>query len=248
MRRWREVQEVYGRLDYMRRRIEESEERYEFLLAVGLLQWRDPTGEGVKRHLLTAPAEIDLDAARGALTVVPAADFDRFRVELDMLEPQTRPRLDDDAIGVQLEALDVQAWDTSSLTPILNEIANRLRANTQVDHDGFVPAERSETRPLITFAPAVGLRERRSTAYDKLVDDFLRAATDAELEPTAPWCRLVDEGGAAQNGGDTAVPDGDAHTPGLPGRRSTQRVLFPLPWTTSRCRSSIGWSGTRAYW
>lgn len=96
MRRWREVQEVYGRLDYMRRRIEESEERYEFLLAVGLLQWRAPTGEGVKRHLLTAPAEIDLDAARGVLTVVPAADFDRFRVELDMLEPQTRPRLDDD--------------------------------------------------------------------------------------------------------------------------------------------------------
>ena len=230
MDRWREVQQVYDGLDYMRRRIEESEERYELLQTDGLLQWRAPTGEGVKRHLLTAPAEIHLDAARGVLTVVPAADFDRFRVELDMLEPQTQPRLDDDAIGGQLEALDVQAWDTSSLTPILNEIANRLSANAQVDPDGFVPAERSETRPRITFAPAVVLRERRSTAYDKLVGDFLNAATGAELEPTAPWCRLLDEGGAPQNGGDTAVPDGDAHTPGLPGRESPQRILFPLPW------------------
>lgn len=37
MRRWQEVQDVYDGLDYMRRRVEESEERYELLLAVGLL-------------------------------------------------------------------------------------------------------------------------------------------------------------------------------------------------------------------
>ena len=147
-----------------------------------------------------------------------------------MLEPQARPRLDDDAIGDQLEALDVQAWDTSSLTPILNEIANRLRANAQVDPDGFVPAERSEERPLITFAPAVVLRERRSTAYDTLVRTFLHAAAEAELEPTAPWRRLLGEGGPARNGGDNAAPDGDAHMPGMPGGTSAQRVLFPLPW------------------
>ena len=40
MRRWQELQKVYENLDFMRRRLEEAEERYELLLAVGLLQWR----------------------------------------------------------------------------------------------------------------------------------------------------------------------------------------------------------------
>ena len=78
----------------MRRRLEEAEERYELLLAVGLLQWRDPMDTPVRRHLLAAPAEIVLDAARGLLTVVPAASFERFRIELDMLDLQHQPSLD----------------------------------------------------------------------------------------------------------------------------------------------------------
>ncbi|MGH9350751.1 MAG: hypothetical protein ACRD2G_01090, partial [Terriglobia bacterium] len=60
MQRWQQVQQVYEEVDFMRRRLEEAEERYELLLAVGLLQWRDPdpTASTIKRHLLTAPAEI----------------------------------------------------------------------------------------------------------------------------------------------------------------------------------------------
>ena len=69
-------------------RLEEAEERYELVLAIGFLQWRDPTGTAVARHVLTAPAELTLDAARGLLSVAPAASFDAFRVELDMLELQ----------------------------------------------------------------------------------------------------------------------------------------------------------------
>jgi FRG domain-containing protein len=36
MRRWQEVHQVYEAVDFMRRRVEESEERYELLLGVGL--------------------------------------------------------------------------------------------------------------------------------------------------------------------------------------------------------------------
>lgn len=64
MHRWQRVQRVYEDVDFMRRRLEESEERYELVLAVGFLGWRDPSGTTVKRHVLTAPAEISLDAAR----------------------------------------------------------------------------------------------------------------------------------------------------------------------------------------
>ena len=129
MRKWQEVQSVYESLDFMRRRLEEAEERYELLFAIGFLQWRDPTGVAVERHVLTAPAELTLDAARGLLTVVPAASFDVFRVELDMLELQHRPRLNEDNIGEQLEALDIQAWDAALVMPPLRDVGNSRRAD-----------------------------------------------------------------------------------------------------------------------
>jgi len=226
MRRWQEIQAVYETLDFMRRRLEEAEERYELLLAVGLLQWRDPTGTAVTRHLLTAPAELTLDAARGLLTVVPAASFERFRVELDMLELQHRPRLNEDAIGDQLEALDIQAWDKALVAPILREIVNRLHPDAQVDEEAFDRADRVEERPRLSFAPAIVLRERRPTAYEDLIGKFLETANGNELKATEPWLRLLREGEPPSVGiSDPAtVPDADAV-----GAGEADRFLFPLP-------------------
>ncbi len=226
MHRWQEVQRAYEDLDFMRRRLEESEERYELLLAVGLLQWRDPTGASVRRHILTAPAEISLDAARGVLTVVPAASFDRFRVELDMLELQHQPRLSDSGIEARLDELDTQAWDNTSVSQILREIANRLRPDTQLDEVTYKPAERAEEIPRILYAPAIVLRERRPTAYDDLVRKFLETARDNRLDDTKPWRRLLLEGESPGGASDTRGlgPDGDD-----PAGLAPARFLFALP-------------------
>ena len=115
--RWQKIQAVYESIDSMRRSLEQEEERYELMLGVGLLQWRDSTGRAVKRHLLTAPAEIELDAARGILKVVPAASFEHFRIELDMLERQDRPRLADGQLQESLEDLGIDVWDTEGGLP-----------------------------------------------------------------------------------------------------------------------------------
>ena len=225
MQRWQAVQSVYESLDFMRRRLEEAEERYELVLAIGFLQWRDPSGTAVARHVLTAPAELTLDAARGLLSVAPAASFDGFRVELDMLEVQHRPRLNEETLGKQLEALDIKAWDPALVAPLLREIANSLSADAQVD-ETFDPSDRAEERPRLSFAPALVLRERRPTAYEDLIRKFLEAATGNALETTRPWDRLLREG---------EVPSGDTDIPAVeieddtPGPVRTDCLLFPLP-------------------
>lgn len=225
MRRWQEVQSLYESLDFMRRRLEEAEERYELVLAIGFLQWRDPTGTAVARHILTAPAELTLDAARGLLSVAPAASFDAFRVELDMLELQHRPRLAEDTLGERLEALDIQAWDCALVAPLLREIANSLSADAQV-HETFDRADRTDEHPHLSFAPALVLRERRPTAYEDLIRKLHEAAIDDKLEATRPWDRLIREGEAPSGGGDnpTAAPEDDT-----PGSAEVDRFLFPLP-------------------
>jgi very-short-patch-repair endonuclease len=225
MHRWQAVQSVYESLDFMRRRLEEAEERYELVLAIAFLQWRDPTGTAVARHVLTAPAELTLDAARGLLTVVPAASFDGFRVELDMLELQHRPRLNEDTLGVQLESLDIQAWDAALVAPLLREIANSLSADAQVD-ETFDHADRAEERPRLSFAPALVLRERRPTAYEDLIRKFLEAATGNALEATRPWDRLLREGEVPSGGTDIPLVELEGDTTGPV---DTDCLLFPLP-------------------
>ncbi|WP_173298657.1 hypothetical protein [Thermanaeromonas sp. C210] len=223
---WREVQQLYEDVDFIRRRLEEAEERYELVLAVGLLQWRDPAGVTIKRHLLTASAEISQDAVRGVLTVTPAASFDGFRIELDMLEFQHRPDLGPvkDELEDLLEELDVRAWDKARMGKILRLIANRATPDAQVDENGWRPLERADKTFRIVLAPALVLRERRPTTYDELITRFLEAAeNDPRFSTTIPWEHFVAEGEALSDSSETVPEDG-----GLSGNVG-DRLYFPLP-------------------
>ena len=228
MRRWQEFHKVYEAVDFMRRRLEEAEERYELLLGVGLLQWRDAAGTRVERHLLTAPADIELDAARGILKVVPAASFESFRIERDMLDLQDRPRLDDEQCEELLEDLDISAWDAAKVGEILRTIANRAKPPTQVEEEAFERATRVDEVFRVFYAPALILRERRPTAFKEVVERLLdRVGDDSPEETTEPWKRFLAEGDSTF-GTTTASHVGQP----LDGRRSAdplKRLLFPLP-------------------
>lgn len=223
-RRWQDLQRVYEDVDFMRRRIEEAEERYELVLAVGLLQWRDSTCSPVKRHLLTAPAEISLDAGRGVLTVGPAASFEKFRIELDMLELQDRPRLEGTDLEERLEELDVRAWDKSSIAEILCIVANKASADAQVHEDAWTPLERADETFRVIYAPALVLRERRPTAYEELINRLLKASEgESPLSTTAPWERFVSEGNPSSDGADQGRNSNFGVTD------AGGRLYFPLP-------------------
>ena len=234
MRRWREVQQVYEDVDFMRRRLEEAEERYELVLAVGLLQWRDSTGTTVRRHLLSAPAEISLDAARGILTVGPAASFEKFRIELDMLELQDQPHLEGAGVDDLLEELDVQAWDRAKVGQVLRVIANRTRPDAQVDENALKPLERADEMLRVVYAPGLVLRERRPTAYEELINSFLKASdSESSLKTTEPWRRFVREG--EPSGVSVAGPVGQPHKD-LESGDVGVRLYFPLPTNTEQRR------------
>ncbi|MFC1660322.1 AAA domain-containing protein [Gemmatimonadota bacterium] len=223
---WQEVQEVYEDVDFIRRRLEESEERFEVLVAVGLLQWRDPGGTSVKRHLLVAPAEIRLDASRGVLSVVPAASFEGFRIELDMLELHDQPRLDMTSLDVQLSELDFQAWDVPRVAGILREVGNRFRADAQVEEGETRPAQQTDETPRLLYAPAIVLRARRPTAYEELITRLLNTGEEAPEQTTGPWERLISEGLPPTRSGAEEYP-GDS--PFVDAANAPDRILFPLP-------------------
>ena len=224
MRQWQELQQVYEEVDFMRRRLEEAEERYELIVAVGFLQWQDPNGVTVRRHLLTAPAEISIEAARGILTIGPSASFDVFRVELDMLELQQQPHLESFKTKLEelLEDLDIEAWNRKKVGEVLRVIANHTSPDAQVDEDAMKPHEKVDKVFRVFYAPAFILRERRPTAYDELVNQFYEAAESKKLFITRPWEQFVGEGEA--NNRLEVVPE-DNHEIG----NESDRLYFPLP-------------------
>jgi len=227
MRRWQEVQRIYEDVDFMRRRLEESEERYELMLGVGLLQWQDFTGTTIKRHLLTASAEINFDPSRGVLTVGPAASFEKWRIEIDMMELQNQPRLEDTGLDDLLAELEVQAWDRVKVGEILHIIANRASPDAQVHENSLEPLERTDKTFRVIYAPALVLRERRPTAYEELTNRFLK---DSENEPslllTKPWERFLLEGAPSEASLVDSV-EGPSNDSGL--REGDYRLYFPLP-------------------
>ncbi len=221
MLEYQRVQQVYETVDFMRRRIEETEDLYELVLAVGLVQWRDPDGQTIKRHLLTAPAEINLDAARGVLTVTPAASFEGFRPELDMLaEPPSLPEAE---LNDALEELDVEAWDPQKVAAALRIIANRASPNAQVQEDAVEPLMQADDVLRVLYAPALVLRQRRSRAYDDMVRGFLKEAENPGALPvTLPWRKFILEG-------EPPPAEQDGLPVCEPRPLATQRLYFPLP-------------------
>jgi len=222
---WLEIQEIYEPVDFMRRHLEASEEHYELFLAIGLLQMRDSSGKTIKRHLLTAPAEIVLEASRGILRVVPAASFECFRVELDMLDTRDQPHLNKAELEKHLAELDINVWDTEKVGQILYEIANQIKADAQVEDKKLMPAGQVDETLRVTYAPGLVLRERPPTAYKKMVSRLLNGLEDKPAETTQPWERFLDEG---ESSGD--ITDSMLHQDSNGTRLGDlpDRPLFPL--------------------
>lgn len=222
MRIWRQNQDFYEQIDFMRRRLEEAEERYELVLGIGLLQWLDPTQKVVKRHILLAPAEIDFDASRGVLTVLPSSHFEDLRLELDMLDSQHRPQIHTAQIKSKLDEIAEQIWDAQKVSPIFQIIANHIKADSQIYENQWEPLSHPTETLCISYAPALILRERTPRAYDELTERLIDGYKKGRIQSLSkPWRYLLEDTQTSLTSkSDTHISVSDF---------SDRRLYFPLP-------------------
>lgn len=225
---WDKLQTAYSDLDEMRRAQEDGGERYELLLAFGLLQWKTED-ESIERHMFVAPAEVTLNATRGKLTVEPAGSFERFRLETDMLPPAEAPVLDLDS---ELGDLDSAAWSKESVAPLLRNAANAWRADAQANENELLKRTNVGHVPAIVFAPALVLRKRRPSAYSDILNQLISALEAAPNAIAAPWAALVAAGSsdnAARSGSsDAPLPISDDYRFPLPANDEQREILDRL--------------------
>ena len=168
---WKRVQAIYDKIDFMRRRLQEAEEQYELVLCFGLLTWEDADGERIHRHLLVGDASIDFEATRGSFTIFPHDDFSSFRVELDMLVPNSRPDLRGTEVERLLEEMGEAWWDYEQVETLLSALSNRISPHATVSMNWHrVAAGDTDGSLRVHYAPALVLRRRKLRGYVELVE------------------------------------------------------------------------------
>jgi hypothetical protein len=119
-RRLQRVQRIYADLFSMFQHQQRLGEQYEVVLGLGLLNWKTPQDQVVKRHLIVAQTSLVLDAIRGTMTLGAAGEGAQLSLEQDMIEAQDRPLVEvQRRIEADLATFGDDLWQPEQLQAIL---------------------------------------------------------------------------------------------------------------------------------
>lgn len=215
--RWKRVHDVYSKLFSIHQELVKRGEELELLVGVGLLVWRTPKQQIIRRHLLTARAVLSFDASAGLFTVTAPSDGARVLLELDMLDAEQSPTLDEKRqIENLLARTDNDLWDRSTIEPALAALAHSISKDGEFQSEGGDHTHESDTARVLS-APALVLRTRSSRGYLALLNSVL-----TQLENGA----AIPGGMALVSGADPVarVTQNESREP-----EHTERIHFPLP-------------------
>src|ERR687891_198121 len=129
----RAVKPVYQKLFSMQQQLQGVADSFDIFVGVGLFHSRTNVEQPFRRHLLAFPAELSLDDRTGALTVGPAPDFVRARIETDFLPMADRARLQSQVDSLQEDLMNLGAGvgDEVSIGKLLTRLITPINAVTQ---------------------------------------------------------------------------------------------------------------------
>jgi len=220
--RWERVQGAYRKLFAIYQEQQRRGEQYELLVGVGVLVWTTPSGQKVRRPIVTARVTIALERESGCITIAPAVDGANFTVEQDMLEIDERPPIQDQRdIEDKVSLLD-SPFDRAVITPILKGWLQTLHsAADAVYNDGLECPERSTGAPQMAFAPILILRKRGIQTMSKAFTKIVEGIIDRKDIPrgVSIICGSCDDS--------ERQPEPSAQHP--KGASVPEEILFPLP-------------------
>lgn len=180
----RKILQVYTDLFSVYQRQQRLGEAYEVVLGLGYLSWSTPSGQSVRRHLVTAQTSLTFDAVRGIISVGPAGEGARPELEQDMLEANERPDVkEQSAIESQISELGDDIWEGTRLFAVLESWAHAVNPSGEFNR-GLQPIEASTDRPKVAFAPALILRRRTERSLIRIfkeITEQLKAGADIPL-------------------------------------------------------------------
>jgi very-short-patch-repair endonuclease len=181
--RTRKSRQLYESLERAAKTMEQQDDEYEFVVAVGLLCWQTPDGEQIRRHLVSEPVLPKLERDTAEITVSFLGGKRRFEDreilgDQDGYQPDrgraARQAVLDSEIAVLDERLlaQIEQWLGLGLTDPFTSAVRRPE-----------PSANLPTAPELTTSPALLLRPRSrmllAETYRRIADELRQP--DAEV-------------------------------------------------------------------
>ena len=222
----RSHRELYRHLSEMARRVDQADDVFEIVIAVGLLAFDMPGNRHLNRHLITRRLVITSDRRTAKITVTLAPDTVARLEDRDFLDD------DDGYIVRRTEQVRLDLADQDP-HPLAEETQELLRRWAELAFDAPVRIENGEQPSAaeggvlcLSYAPAIILRHRDDNALAEYYDRIARSLSGPDVISPLGLAQLVapldrDER-LAWDGPGSTDSTGDFQVPG-------PEPLFPLP-------------------
>ena len=229
-RKLREVQQVYSDLFAIYQKQHRLGEAFEVVLGFGCLGWKLPSGQEVRRHLITCQVSLTFDPERGIISLGPAVDGPKPVLEQDMLEPQERPdSVEQAAIEQQVEEIGDSIWDGVRLPTALKSWVQAVSPHGQYQ-ESLDPTPALTPHPHVTLGAALILRRRTDQKYIKVYQEIIKQLKAGQEIPVGVR-RLV----SIIDDRDYRSSDVEADaSPRAAVVEESKEVYFPLPANTEQ--------------
>ena len=165
---WESIHKVYSHLFTIDREQSRLGEEYELVLGLGLLIWRSPSGQNIRRHLLVSNAMLEFETELGKFTVKPHPEGAKLRPELDMLDAEECPP---NAETMAMDALkeNDDPWEKNVIDRSLKSLVHSFDTQGVYDYSLETTDTTIRDKPVVIYAPALILRKRSTRGLTNML-------------------------------------------------------------------------------
>ncbi|RJQ82818.1 DUF559 domain-containing protein [Pseudonocardiaceae bacterium YIM PH 21723] len=186
----RERRRFYETLESAAKTMEQQDDRFEFVLAIGLICWQAPDGERIRRHLLTEPVVPKLDRVTAEITVTLAGGKRRFE-DRELFEDQDLYQPDSGRVIKQsMLTSDSGLLDSEMISEIERWLGVAFTESVE-RADVRVIGDRLPSRPQLSASPALLLRPRSQALLAETYRRISASLTEEGAQVPVALAQLV---------------------------------------------------------
>lgn len=230
------VQKIYEKLFKIHQSLKNNVETLEFVVGVGLLQWKQGSKYVVERPLLTSEVELQFNNEKGEMIIVPSSKGALFTYEEDMLLMEDRLSADDHK---EVQSLLEEHYNNGDIQEnfdaVLTKIVNTLDPRGTYSNLVALPSRREEGA-IVTLTPVFMVRKKSQKSFLHACDIAITQLEDMEesLVPGNLTNMFVDVApdDNSENGGSIKQQENDFYFP-LPYNNEQNRIISQLNYKSS---------------
>jgi len=175
---WQKADNLYFDLFSIHQQLKKLGEQYELIIGIGLLSWNTTSNQTIRRHIITGDVQLTFDADHAKFFIQAPAEGVKLHFETEMVDANSLPTLNEQKIlDNLLEENSESPWDTEQIGKVLRSWIHLVNSKGQFS-GSLVPPVKNLNEPVVTFAPALILRQRTQRSQIECFNQIIEQLTN----------------------------------------------------------------------